>query len=98
MNGIPRFSTLLDERREEFQRPTVEMGPEAGSLDFFRAVYRNEALPLSTRMRAAEAALPFEHPKLAAVISTNLSGEDSALPLSEPGSVPPWTAPNHGRS
>jgi hypothetical protein len=27
-------------------------------------------------MHAAQAALPFERPKLAAVISTNLSGED----------------------
>jgi hypothetical protein len=66
---------------EFYSPPRVTVGPEAGSLEFFRAVYRNEALPLSTRMRAAEAALPFEHPKLAAVISTNLSGEDFGAAL-----------------
>ena len=35
------------------------------SLDFLRAVYLNNDLPLSVRMRAARDCLPFEHPKLA---------------------------------
>ena len=39
------------------------------SLDFLTAVYRDETLPLSVRMKAAIAALPFEHPKLSVVTS-----------------------------
>jgi hypothetical protein len=34
-------------------------------LDFLRAAYLNNDLPLSTRMRAASLCLPFVHPKLA---------------------------------
>jgi hypothetical protein len=37
------------------------------SLEFLQAVYLNEQLPLSVRMRAAIEAAPYEHPKLSAV-------------------------------
>jgi hypothetical protein len=52
----------------------VEHGADA--LAFLRAVYLNSKLPLPVRMRAAEAALPFERPKLAAVLSASMSGEE----------------------
>ena len=39
------------------------MSSEPTPLDFLRAVYLNDQLPLSVRMRAAEAAAPYCHPK-----------------------------------
>jgi hypothetical protein len=53
-----------------------DLEPRITSLDFLQAVYLNNELPLSVRMRAAIAALPFEAPKLAVI--ANLSTKDFA--------------------
>ena len=52
---------LLDDE----ESGVVVIGPSHSSLDFLQSVYRDPCQPISRRMRAAVAALPFEHPKLA---------------------------------
>jgi hypothetical protein len=55
--------------------PVDNMVAKLTSLDFLRAVYLNNELPLSVRMRAAGLAIPYELPKLsviANVSNTNL--------------------------
>lgn len=64
--------------------PTIEELEEAaipatGSpLEFLRAIYSDINQPLHRRMRAAIAALPFEHPKLAVVASVGPNAEFAA--------------------
>src|SRR5215475_10709471 len=69
MNGTPSFAdpANLEPKTDE----TIEVAPDGTSLDLLRAIYRRGDLPLSTRMRAATAALPHEHPKLAVTAVIN---------------------------
>ena len=69
MNGTPSFAdpANLEPKTDE----AIEVAPDGTSLDLLRAIYRRADLPLSTRMRAAAAALPHEHPKLAVTTVVN---------------------------
>jgi hypothetical protein len=69
MNGTPSFAdpANLEPKTDE----AIEVAPDGTSLDLLRAIYRRADLPLSTRMRAATAALPHEHPKLAVTTVVN---------------------------
>lgn len=72
MSGFPE----IDYGDEE---PVIEMVPDA--LGLLRAVYSCPRLPLSVRMRAASDALPYESPKLSAVMTTSLDGDSFATKL-----------------
>jgi hypothetical protein len=50
-------------------------------LDFLKAVYLNEGLPLTVRMRAAIEAAPYMHPKLGAVAVGYMSADGFAARL-----------------
>jgi hypothetical protein len=63
------FSNLFEDRKH--QPENVEIGPNDISIDLLRAVYRNSALPLHTRMRAAMACLKHEVPALIATAVVN---------------------------
>jgi len=72
MNGLPSFAdpANLEPRAEP---ETIVIKANETSLDLLQAIYRCATLPLSTRMRAAMAAIQFEHPKLA--VTANVSGD-----------------------
>jgi len=66
---------------EAQQADRFELEPNATSLTLLQKVYRSAAIPLSTRMRAAMAALQFEHPKLA--VTANVEAGDFAFKLDQ---------------
>ena len=43
----------------------LDVPADASSLDFLRAVYRSPSQPMARRMRAAQIAVEYEHPRLA---------------------------------
>jgi len=70
-------SLIEDEGSKKSQE--IEIPSDGISLDLLRAVYRNSSLALTTRMRAAIAALPHEVPKLA--VTAVVSEQDFATVL-----------------
>jgi len=61
---------------------------DATPLDFLCAVYRDPQQPMQRRMRAAEAALPFIHPKLSVVaIGGSFASQMNELSLSGKSNV-----------
>ncbi len=57
----------------------VAVPANASPLDFLCAVFRDTGQPMARRMRAAEAAAPFVHPKLA--VTATLDGEGFAAKM-----------------
>jgi hypothetical protein len=57
---------------------TIELGPGETSLHFFQRIYRSIRQPMTRRMRAAEFALQHEHPKLGAIATASMNGQDFA--------------------
>jgi len=66
-------------KEEEGERFELEEG--ATSLTLLQKVYRSPAVALMTRIRAAIAALQFEHPKLA--VSATVDSGDFAFQLDQ---------------
>jgi hypothetical protein len=69
---------VLDRFLAELEPPVIEGG---NGLEFLQAVYRDTRVPLSTRMKAAVEALPFETPKLSAMAVASMTGDDFAARL-----------------
>jgi hypothetical protein len=58
-----------------------DLAEQPTPLEFLTAVYCNEGLPLSVRMRAAIECAQYRHPKLGVMATTNMSSEDFASML-----------------
>jgi hypothetical protein len=64
------MSYLLE---EPVGRDEIELADDATSLDFMQAIYRDPTQPMTRRIRAAQIAIGYEHPKLAVNANTNLN-------------------------
>jgi hypothetical protein len=73
MSNFPEMEYKAIETEE-----LIELASHETSLDFFRKIYHSVRQPMTRRMRAAEFALQFEHPKLGAIATASMNGQDFA--------------------
>jgi hypothetical protein len=52
---------------------------DATSLDLLRAIYKHPRMPLETRIECANLALPYEHPRLIAVMPAGMNSTERHL-------------------
>jgi hypothetical protein len=76
---MPETVGMVLDRLEQKANQEIEIPPNGTSLDLLRAVYRSSSLPLTTRMRAAIAALNYELPRLA--VTAQITEHDIATVL-----------------
>ena len=74
-----RFKPLLDRPAVEVKEDVAPDVAGDSSLALLQAIYRSADQPMHRRMRAAIAALPHEHPKLA--VTAQLDGKSFAAEL-----------------
>ena len=67
--GTLRLPPQQEEGKEMVDEITLPT--DATSLHFMQAIYRDARQPMPRRMRAAVAALPFEHAKLAVTVDAS---------------------------
>jgi len=71
MTTLPSFADAANLERDE----PPEIATPEDALALLRAIYKCPDVPLSVRMRAAEAALPYERPKLAVQVQATIGGD-----------------------
>jgi len=75
---LPSFADSANLKVETDIEVQVELLEGETSLTFMQRIYKDPLQPMARRMRAAENALQFEHPKLGAVATTAMNGTDFA--------------------
>jgi hypothetical protein len=73
---VSEFPAMIYQPREE--EDEIGAPAEATSLEVMQAIYRNPKQPLTRRMRAAQIAIAYEHPKLSATYAVDGSRNFSA--------------------
>ena len=76
LNTVDAALSRFDDKPEQ-----IDLSPGETSLSFLQKIYRSPAQPMSRRLRAAMAALPHEHPKLGAIATLSINGDDFASRL-----------------